>query len=240
MTSHARCDSPDEAASEVERSLRRRRAIVLTVRPGQRPHARQRACPMGFTKSREVYRDRAGGARRLRRDWTGSSILASSTPCCRRLRPHVRRGTDRQAGRGCSVRSSTATWRPEIDRAGRRITLGTSHRPRRQSARDGRWTPQRDCWPTTRQRSWSTPAVTSRCAVTDRPGMDGSVAIEDPRDLTLTIAVLRLTDASCATSSTGRRRWRVAATERHHLIDPRTGRPRRAVFGRSPSSHRPR
>jgi thiamine biosynthesis lipoprotein len=37
--------------------------------------------------------------------------------------------------------------------------------------------------------------------------------------------VLRLGAGSCATSSTGRRRWLQDGEERHHLIDPRTGRP---------------
>jgi thiamine biosynthesis lipoprotein len=58
------------------------------------------------------------------------------------------------------------------------------------------------------------------------PSGDGwTVAVEDPADLTLTCAVLRLSDGSCATSSTGRRKWRAGAQVQHHLIDPRTGRP---------------
>lgn len=60
----------------------------------------------------------------------------------------------------------------------------------------------------------------------DGPGGDGwTVAVEDPCDPTLTLAVLRLRAGSCATSSTGRRRWLQDGAERHHLIDPRTGRP---------------
>jgi thiamine biosynthesis lipoprotein len=60
----------------------------------------------------------------------------------------------------------------------------------------------------------------------DGPGGDGwTVAVEDPCDPTLTLAVLRLGAGSCATSSTGRRRWLQDGAERHHLIDPRTGQP---------------
>lgn len=60
----------------------------------------------------------------------------------------------------------------------------------------------------------------------DGPGGDGwTVAVEDPSDPTRTLAVLRLGAGSCATSSTGRRRWLQDGAERHHLIDPRTGRP---------------
>jgi thiamine biosynthesis lipoprotein len=60
------------------------------------------------------------------------------------------------------------------------------------------------------------------------PAGDGwTVAVEDPSDLTLTIAVLRLDEGSCATSSTGRRKWRSGSQMRHHLIDPRTGQPAR-------------
>jgi thiamine biosynthesis lipoprotein len=60
----------------------------------------------------------------------------------------------------------------------------------------------------------------------DGPDGDGwTVAIEGPRDTTRTLAVLQLHTGSCATSSTGRRRWIQGAEERHHLIDPRTGQP---------------
>ena len=60
----------------------------------------------------------------------------------------------------------------------------------------------------------------------DGPDGDGwTVAIEEPRDATRTLAVLRLHGGSCATSSTGRRRWIQGDQERHHLIDPRTGGP---------------
>jgi thiamine biosynthesis lipoprotein len=60
----------------------------------------------------------------------------------------------------------------------------------------------------------------------DGPSGDGwTVALEEPRDPTVTLAVLRVRDVACATSSTGRRRWQVGMDQRHHLIDPRTGRP---------------
>lgn len=57
---------------------------------------------------------------------------------------------------------------------------------------------------------------------------DGSawrVAIADPLDDGRDVAVVRLTDGAVATSSTRRRRWRDGATDLHHLIDPRSGRP---------------
>ena len=60
----------------------------------------------------------------------------------------------------------------------------------------------------------------------DGPDGDGwTVAVEGPRDPTVTLAVLQLRSGSCATSSTGRRRWIQGDQERHHLIDPRTGGP---------------
>ena len=36
-----------------------------------------------------------------------------------------------------------------------------------------------------------------------------------------------LTEGGLATSATSRRRWRVGSEERHHVIDPSTGRPAR-------------
>lgn len=58
------------------------------------------------------------------------------------------------------------------------------------------------------------------------PGPDGDgwhVGVEDPQGGTDPIAVLVLTDASCATSSVRVRRWTVDGEQVHHLIDPRTG-----------------
>jgi thiamine biosynthesis lipoprotein len=60
----------------------------------------------------------------------------------------------------------------------------------------------------------------------DGPNGDGwTAAIEDPLDGARTLAVLQLGTESCATSSTGRRRWIKDGAAAHHLIDPRTGRP---------------
>lgn len=60
----------------------------------------------------------------------------------------------------------------------------------------------------------------------DGPTGDGwSVGVEDPRDAAESVAVLRLHDRSCATSSTARRSWRSGGAVNHHLIDPRTGHP---------------
>jgi thiamine biosynthesis lipoprotein len=60
----------------------------------------------------------------------------------------------------------------------------------------------------------------------DGPDGDGwTAAVEDPSDPTHTLAVLQIWAGSCATSSTGRRRWVQDGRQRHHLIDPRTGYP---------------
>jgi thiamine biosynthesis lipoprotein len=53
------------------------------------------------------------------------------------------------------------------------------------------------------------------------PGADAwTVAIEGPGE-----AVVSVREGALATSSVLRRRWKVAGTERHHLLDPRTGMP---------------
>src|SRR4029077_6961859 len=63
-------------------------------------------------------------------------------------------------------------------------------------------------------------------AAGDSPNDDGgwTVALEDPwggDDL----ARVGLSDGAVATSSVLRRRWTSGGQARHHLIDPRTGRP---------------
>ncbi|MFI5258893.1 MAG: FAD:protein FMN transferase [Candidatus Limnocylindrales bacterium] len=68
-----------------------------------------------------------------------------------------------------------------------------------------------------------------RCA----PGRWWEIGIEDPRTADANLAVLRLgspaagapTHWGVATSGTSIHRWQVGGTVRHHLIDPRTGRP---------------
>jgi thiamine biosynthesis lipoprotein len=68
-----------------------------------------------------------------------------------------------------------------------------------------------------------------RCA----PGKFWDVAIDDPRVPDSQLALLRLgsrrggapTTWGVATSGTSVHRWNVGGTVRHHLIDPRTGRP---------------
>lgn len=58
------------------------------------------------------------------------------------------------------------------------------------------------------------------------PGPDGDgwrVAVEDPAGGAEPVAVLRLVDAACATSSIRIRKWTVGGRTVHHLIDPRTG-----------------
>lgn len=57
-------------------------------------------------------------------------------------------------------------------------------------------------------------------------GPDGDgwrIGVEDPRGGEAPVAVLRLTDTGCATSSVRVRRWSVNGRSVHHLIDPRTG-----------------
>jgi thiamine biosynthesis lipoprotein len=51
------------------------------------------------------------------------------------------------------------------------------------------------------------------------------VGIEDPRNGADPVAVLRLANLGCATSSIRVRHWRVGDREVHHIIDPRTGEP---------------
>ena len=50
------------------------------------------------------------------------------------------------------------------------------------------------------------------------------IDIEDPRDSSRTIGAVRVRDGAIATSAANRRRWRVARSVRHHLVDPRTQR----------------
>jgi Membrane-associated lipoprotein involved in thiamine biosynthesis len=58
------------------------------------------------------------------------------------------------------------------------------------------------------------------------PEGDGwRVGVEDPRTGPEPVAVLRLQDLGCATSSIRVRHWRVGGREVHHIIDPRTGEP---------------
>jgi thiamine biosynthesis lipoprotein len=58
------------------------------------------------------------------------------------------------------------------------------------------------------------------------PDEDGwRVGVEDPFGGDLPLAVLAVTDKSCATSSVSLRHWRAGSTDAHHLIDPTTGCP---------------
>jgi thiamine biosynthesis lipoprotein len=57
-------------------------------------------------------------------------------------------------------------------------------------------------------------------------GPDGAgwlVGVEDPHGGPDPVAVLRLSDTGCATSSTRVRRWTRAGAPLHHVVDPRTG-----------------
>lgn len=68
-------------------------------------------------------------------------------------------------------------------------------------------------------------------AVAVGAGSGWSIGIADPRNAGMDLAVLRLTAAAAAdrfgiaTSGTSVHRWVVQGETRHHLIDPRTGRP---------------
>jgi thiamine biosynthesis lipoprotein len=63
------------------------------------------------------------------------------------------------------------------------------------------------------------------CRVGGRaPDGDGwRVGVEDPAGAPEPVAVLRLRDLACATSSVRLRTWRSSGRTVHHLIDPRTG-----------------
>jgi thiamine biosynthesis lipoprotein len=50
------------------------------------------------------------------------------------------------------------------------------------------------------------------------------VEVEDPRDPSCTLATIRVRDRAVATSAANYRRWQVAGTQRHHIVDPRTQR----------------
>jgi FAD:protein FMN transferase len=69
-------------------------------------------------------------------------------------------------------------------------------------------------------------------AIACAPGKTWEVSVDDPRTPGASLAVLRLTAThgvpglwGVATSGTSIHRWKVAGQTRHHLIDPRTGRP---------------
>jgi thiamine biosynthesis lipoprotein len=78
-------------------------------------------------------------------------------------------------------------------------------------------------------------AVCNACAVNaggdvfavGLPAEEGAwrVALEDPRDTSRTLAVLRVEQGAIATSSITRRYWRQGERFQHHLIDPRRGLP---------------
>lgn len=51
------------------------------------------------------------------------------------------------------------------------------------------------------------------------------IGLEDPRDPTQDLALLRAQQGAVATSSVVKRAWKQGEAKRHHLIDPRTGEP---------------
>lgn len=56
-------------------------------------------------------------------------------------------------------------------------------------------------------------------------GLPWPVAVADPHRPERDLALVELADEAIATSSVGRRRWRVGEEWMHHIIDPRTQRP---------------
>jgi thiamine biosynthesis lipoprotein len=64
------------------------------------------------------------------------------------------------------------------------------------------------------------------------PGSETSwtMELENPFDSLRGLAVLSSAPGAVATTSTTRRRWRQYGMERHHIIDPRTGRPANSVW----------
>ena len=68
--------------------------------------------------------------------------------------------------------------------------------------------------------------------VAGRGPADGAwvIDVEDPRAPGRSLLHLAVRDAGVATSSRLRRRWRVRGQERHHLVDPRTGRSAETPF----------
>lgn len=64
-----------------------------------------------------------------------------------------------------------------------------------------------------------------RCSGTAPDGEPWRIAVEDPLGGPDPVAVLELTDRSCATSSIRLRRWKAGEREAHHLIDPKHGAP---------------
>ena len=56
------------------------------------------------------------------------------------------------------------------------------------------------------------------------------IALEDPRDPGDELLTLAVADAGVASSSVLRRRWHVGGDVRHHVVDPRTGRPADTVL----------
>jgi len=125
--------------------------------------------------------------------------------------------TPRHGGRG--------SWRPEIDPAAGSITIGQD--PIDLGGIGKGWAVDAAAQMLSKvASSFMVNAGGDLVVMGDGPsGAEWTVAIEEPRDSTLTIAVLSLRDVACTTSSTGRRRWQVGSEHRHHLIDPRTGRP---------------
>lgn len=58
-----------------------------------------------------------------------------------------------------------------------------------------------------------------------KDGMDWDVFLEDPRDPAQMLAQLHIPEGAVTTSSVMKRSWRQDGKPRHHLIDPRTGKP---------------
>ena len=159
--------------------------------------------------------------------WSGWAMTAASrSPTVRWPRPpRPMAGSRSDAGRHGSApvlrTASTSVAGPS--------TSGASGRPSPSagpSGRSGRGSPT----------SSSTPAATATAQGAVRGGTGRRAGAEDPSGGDLPVAVLALSDAGCATSSTRLRRWRSGGDRVHHLIDPSTGRPGGTGWPRSPWS----
>jgi FAD:protein FMN transferase len=63
------------------------------------------------------------------------------------------------------------------------------------------------------------------CALGRPEGEGWVIGVENPFDPTHDLVVLEVTGCGVATSGIDYRRWKVNGSERHHIIDPRTGEP---------------
>ena len=131
-------------------------------------------------------------------------------------------------GASLPLRAASDTWEPEIDLTSQQVRLGDA--PIDLGGIGKGWTVDAasrllaDVTPDFLVNAGGDLAVRGNGAAGD----GWTVAVEDPSDPTLSLAILGLRDAACATSSTGRRTWLTPFGRMHHIIDPRTRLPARS------------